>query len=314
MGHEQFLYYLGALGLGALHAFEPGHGKTLIASYMIGTRGRAVDGILLGFIVTFTHTFSVIILGLVAKLLSTSFTDQQLHGWLGLFSSLLIITVGIWMLRQRLSGDSAGHSHFHIFDKGHDHCHDHTHSHEAHEKLTNVHKNEVTDDHSHDHDHHTHQHSESRNTHSHEHGQEKNKHTHRHKAHTHDHDQNHSHKHQSTQNITNNKEVGRSKWDILFLGISGGLVPCPAAIAALLMAIAAGQIAKGFTMAILFSVGLGLVMMSIGVFLSYASNLTKKLDTSPKFTNAMGLISASVITILGTVTLYHAILSLTASA
>lgn len=106
--------------------------------------------------------------------------------------------------------------------------------------------------------------------------------------------------------------MGRSKWDILFLGVSGGLVPCPAAIAALLVAIAAGQIAKGFTMAILFSVGLGLVMMSIGVFLSFAGNLTKKIDSSPKFAHVMGLISATVITILGSVTLYHAIQSLTA--
>lgn len=108
--------------------------------------------------------------------------------------------------------------------------------------------------------------------------------------------------------------MGRSKLDILFLGVSGGLVPCPAAITALLAAIAAGQIAKGFTMAILFSVGLGLVMMSIGVFLSYAGNLTKKIDSSPKFANIMGLISATIITILGSITLYHSILSLMAPA
>ncbi|MHB1349780.1 MAG: HoxN/HupN/NixA family nickel/cobalt transporter [Desulfobulbaceae bacterium] len=53
---QNLMLYLGAIALGALHSFEPGHGKTLIAAYMIGTRGRAIDGMLLGLIVTFTHT------------------------------------------------------------------------------------------------------------------------------------------------------------------------------------------------------------------------------------------------------------------
>ena len=77
---QDIVLYLGAMALGALHAFEPGHGKTIIAAYMIGTRGRAIDGILLGFIVTFTHTFSVIILGIIAKLLSQTYSEAQLHG------------------------------------------------------------------------------------------------------------------------------------------------------------------------------------------------------------------------------------------
>lgn len=102
------MLYLGAVTLGALHAFEPGHGKTLIAAYMIGTKGRAIDGMLLGLIVTFTHTFSVILLGIVARLLSTSYSETELHAWLGLFSAILILIVGIWMLKQRLGKDS-GH-------------------------------------------------------------------------------------------------------------------------------------------------------------------------------------------------------------
>ena len=97
--HADLMIYLGAMALGALHAFEPGHGKSIIAAYMIGTKGRAIDGIILGFIVTFTHTFSVIILGIIARVLSHSFTDAQLHVWLGFFSSLLILGVVLWMLR-----------------------------------------------------------------------------------------------------------------------------------------------------------------------------------------------------------------------
>ncbi|RJQ53929.1 MAG: nickel/cobalt efflux protein RcnA, partial [Desulfobacteraceae bacterium] len=145
---QNLMLYFGAVMLGALHAFEPGHGKTLIAAYMIGTRGRAVDGMLLGLIVTFTHTFSVILLGIVARLLSTSYSETELHAWLGLFSAILILIVGIWMLKQRL-GRNSGHLHFHLFSKGHHHDHDaHTHSPEHH-----AHSHQL-DDHAHDHDHH----------------------------------------------------------------------------------------------------------------------------------------------------------------
>lgn len=247
--------------MGALHAFEPGHGKTIIAAYMIGTRGRAIDGILLGFIVTFTHTFSVIILGLIAKLLSQTYSAEQLHGWLGLISAVLILAVGLWMLRQRLSG--SGHRHFHLFGKGHDHGHGQTH--------------QQVDSHHHDlHDHH------------------------------------HAHHHHQHRQVTD-KTAAKAQpgiWNLLILGISGGLVPCPAAIATLLAAIAAGRIAMGLTMAIFFSLGLGLVMMVIGVVLSQAGRLTRRFESNPDFSRRMGIVSAVIITILGTLTLFHSIRTL----
>ncbi|MDF1577419.1 MAG: sulfite exporter TauE/SafE family protein [Desulfobulbales bacterium] len=266
------MLYLGALTLGALHAFEPGHGKTLIAAYMIGSRGRTIDGILLGIIVTFTHTFSVIILGLVAKILATTYTEEQLHGWLGLFSALLILGVGLWMLRQRLK-KTGGHVHFHLFGKGHDHGPPHP-------------------AHDHHHDHHPHTHE----AHSHP-------HPHDHAAHLHEHD------HQS-KTAAAPKPHRPGKLDLLLLGISGGLVPCPAAIATLLAAIAAGRTAQGLTLAIFFSLGLGLVMMTIGAVLAHAGRLTDKLDKSPEFSRRMGIFSASIITVLGFVTLYHSIRTL----
>jgi len=111
---------------------------------MIGTRGRALDGILLGLIVTFTHTFSVIILGIVAKVLFKNYSETEFYGWLGLVSSILILGVGLWMLRQRITG-KIGHRHFHVFCKEHHH-HDHNHSHDH------------NHDHDHCHDHHDHDH------------------------------------------------------------------------------------------------------------------------------------------------------------
>ncbi|NOQ46939.1 MAG: high frequency lysogenization protein HflD [Desulfobulbaceae bacterium] len=264
------MLYIGAMTLGALHAFEPGHGKTLIAAYMIGTKGRAIDGMLLGMIVTFTHTFSVLLLGIVAKVLSKTYSEEQLHGWLGLFSALLILAVGIWMLRQRLK-KSGGHVHLHLFGKAHSHDH-------------------------HDHDHHDHDHH----------------HTHDDLSHHNDdhlHEDNHSH-----GQIVASKPVHAphkpGKLGLLVLGISGGLVPCPAAIATLLAAIAAGRIAQGLTLVIFFSLGLGLVMMTIGVVLSQASKLTEKIGSSENFSRRMGILSALIITVIGTVTLFHSVKTL----
>lgn len=271
---QDLMLYFGAIALGALHAFEPGHGKTLIAAYMIGTRGRAMDGVLLGLIVTFTHTFSVIMLGVIAKILSHTYTETQLHAWLGLGSSILILIVGIWMLKQRLGG--SGGQHFHLFGHGgHGHGHGHGHSHSA--------------------------------PHGHDHGEDDHKHQHENGS-VHGHDHPHEHKHSvKTGHGQAPPKQPYDKWNLLILGVSGGLVPCPAAIATLLAAIAAGRIAQGLTMAIFFSVGLGVVMMAIGVLLSHAGRLTEHIAANQEFGRRMGILSAVVITILGAYTLYHSI-------
>ena len=95
--------------------------------------------------------------------------------------------------------------------------------------------------------------------------------------------------------------------NLFLLGISGGLVPCPASIATLLAAIAAGRTAQGLTIALFFSLGLGLVMMTIGVLLSQAGKLTEKLDSSPEFSRKMGIFSAVIITVIGFATLLHSV-------
>jgi nickel/cobalt transporter (NicO) family protein len=250
------MLYSGAITLGALHAFEPGHGKTLIAAYMIGTKGRAWDGFLLGVIVTVTHTFSVVLLGLIAMILSRTYSDEVLHNWLGLFSASLILLVGIWMLKQRLAG--MGHSHFHLFGKGQGHDHHH-HDH-------------------HDHDHH-------------------------HDHHHHDHAHPHPHSPKAASAPT-------SKWELLLLGISGGIIPCPAAIAVLLAAIAAGKIAHGLSITLFFSLGLGLVMMSIGVALSQTNRLTKKIDENLDLGRKIGIVSAVLIILIGSYTMWHSVTSI----
>jgi ABC-type nickel/cobalt efflux system permease component RcnA len=89
---------------GAAHALTPGHGKALVAGYLIGTRGRPRDAVLLGATVTVTHTAGVFGLGLVTLLLSRFIVPEQLYPWLTLVSGLLVVGVGAAVLRQRLGG------------------------------------------------------------------------------------------------------------------------------------------------------------------------------------------------------------------
>ena len=103
---------------GAAHALTPGHGKAIVAGYLVGTKGRPVDAVLLGGIVTITHTIGVFALGFVTLLLSHFIVPETLYPWLTLTSGLLVVVVGGSVLWQRARG------------KGHDHDHHHHHQRE----------------------------------------------------------------------------------------------------------------------------------------------------------------------------------------
>ena len=139
-----------ALFLGAAHALEPGHGKTIVAAYLIGSRGTVGNALFLGGIVSFTHTFSVILLGLVALFASQYIHPEQIFPWLGTASGLLIIGLGTWLLVNHLRGRGFGHSH----EEEHHGHHDHSHEEEHH--------------HDHPHGEHHHSHEEEHHGHSHE--------------------------------------------------------------------------------------------------------------------------------------------------
>jgi nickel/cobalt transporter (NicO) family protein len=96
------LMLLGALGWGALHALSPGHGKAMVAAYLVGTRGGVRDAVVLGGTVTLTHTIGVFALGLVTLALSQYVLPEQLYPWLTLASGLMVVAVGAGVLRSRL--------------------------------------------------------------------------------------------------------------------------------------------------------------------------------------------------------------------
>jgi nickel/cobalt exporter len=112
-----------ALFWGAAHALEPGHGKAIVAGYLVGARGRPRDAVLLGLIVTVSHTLGVFALGLVTLALSEFIVPDQLYPWLNLVAGLLVVGVGVAVLRSRL------HDWLHAQLGGHGHPHDHEHGH-----------------------------------------------------------------------------------------------------------------------------------------------------------------------------------------
>ena len=112
---------------GAAHALSPGHGKSIITAYLVGSRGTARHAFVLGGTVTITHTIGVFALGLVTLSLSQFILPEQLYPWLNLISALLIVGVGLSVLRWRVRewrrpAQHADHHHHHDHDHGH---HDH---------------------------------------------------------------------------------------------------------------------------------------------------------------------------------------------
>jgi ABC-type nickel/cobalt efflux system permease component RcnA len=119
------LLLLVAFGWGALHALSPGHGKAMVAAYLIGTRGTARHAVWLGVTVTITHTIGVFALGLVTLALSQYVLPEDLYPWLTLVSGLMVVAIGAAVLRARYRSHCHGHGHHH----GHDHSHSHGEGH-----------------------------------------------------------------------------------------------------------------------------------------------------------------------------------------
>jgi ABC-type nickel/cobalt efflux system permease component RcnA len=135
---------------GGLHALSPGHGKTLVGAYLVGSRSRFSHAVFLGLTVTLTHTIGVFALGLLTLGTSHLLPMEQVYPWLSLLSGALVATIGLNLLIQRLqslgiiqkwalrlgyalpayASAESNHHHTHsVYDHGHDHHHDHVHHH-----------------------------------------------------------------------------------------------------------------------------------------------------------------------------------------
>ncbi|RYG60861.1 hypothetical protein EON80_24355, partial [bacterium] len=210
-----------ALAFGAVHALSPGHGKTMVAAYLVGSRGTPRHAVLLGMVVTITHTFGVFALGIALLFASRYILPEKLFPVLSALSGLLIFGVGLWLFMSRWQGISSGHSHG-----------DHSHSH---------------DGHTHSHDEHTHDHGDHAHDHAHDHAPHSHDHEHSHGAHVHSHGGK-AHSHDVPDGPITMKTL-------VALGISGGIVPCPEALVVLLAAVKLHRIGYGMVLITAFSIG-----------------------------------------------------------
>jgi len=276
-GNTQFglLLFVFAVLLGGLHALTPGHGKAVVAAYLVGSRGRVRDAVALGWIVTLTHTLSVVALGLVLLLISNFVLPRWLQPALELGSGLLIVLLGLYLLASRLYQLRTGRGlRGRRPDAAPALAHDHDHDHAQTQGAA-----------------HEHNHEDDGHAHSHESGQ------------VHDHGAGaHSHV----------PPAGTSARDLIALGISGGLVPCPDALAILLLTLPVGQIGLGLALVSSFSLGLAAVLIIIGVLMVRARALLERLlpgrgDASPGWVRALPVASAVVVVVLGVVLMVGAV-------
>jgi ABC-type nickel/cobalt efflux system permease component RcnA len=212
-----------AFAMGAFHALEPGHGKTLVAAYLVGSRGTWQHAVYLGAITTFTHTFTVFVLGLAVLAVSRTVPIEQIFPYLSIASAVTIVVFGVWLLWNRIAAfRNHGHHHGH-----HHHDHDHTdgHSHEPPGKVT--------------------------------------------------------------------------AGNLIALGVSGGLVPCPASLVLLLGAMALNRLPLGLALIFAFSLGMAGILTAIGVIVVYAKRWLPQTTGHSHGFHFAAIASAAVMTLIG---------------
>ena len=239
-----------AVALGAMHAMSPGHGKTVVGAYLVGSKGTTKHAVFLGLTVTITHTLGVFAIGLITLFASNYILPERIMPFLGFVSGLLVFFIGISLFKDRLFGFMGWKKA--ILDHHHDHEHD------------------GDDGVPHSHDGVTHTHGGS------------------------------THSHALPDEIT---------WrNLLALGISGGLLPCPSALVLMLSAISLGRIGYGLILTVAFSVGLAATLTIVGlIFLNIRNFFGRTALSDNQLFKILPVFSAFVIAFVGAVICYNSI-------
>lgn len=222
----------GAIALGALHGLEPGHSKTMMAAFIIAVKGTVRQAVMLGLAATLSHTLIVWLIALGGMYISTRFTPEAVEPWLQMVSAVIILATAFWMFMRTYRGEKNWLTEIqqenhthHHHDHGHGHGHDHDHDH------GHVH-------HDHDHHHDNHYDDEYQDAHARAHARE------------------------IKTRFTGGKATNSQ---VLLFGLTGGLIPCPAAITVLLICLQLKAFTLGATMVLSFSIGLALTLVTVGV-------------------------------------------------
>jgi nickel/cobalt transporter (NicO) family protein len=224
---EGLFFLVSSFWAGALHAATPGHGKTIAAAYIVGARGKPVDALILGIFVTLSHTTGIVLVGVLSSLGSAWLVPQRIEAWLALAMGLLVVGLGLWMLWMQRGLLALAMGEPALAGHPHEHAHGPDHHHEHGHHL--------------DH-HHAHDHAAGEDTGWHSHGW----------------GTYHSHR---IDLVTDN----RPKLAVLLaLGIAGGILPDPAALALLLGALASGKVMLGLLTVLVFSLGFAATLVVVG--------------------------------------------------
>jgi nickel/cobalt transporter (NicO) family protein len=340
----------GAILWGAIHSLSPGHGKTLVGAYLVGSRATPRHAIFLALTTTVTHTLGIFGLGCLTLFASRYIVPEQLYPWMSLASGLVVVAIGLnlllnrWNQAKRVSAQARLSFHPRVWFKtrfcrgfapikssvsasfktrssiepsdskvdsqvngqvlalvsestyrspkklsDHDHhfpdLDHHSHS-----------------DHGHNHHGHHHHHHHIRD-HSHSHGYSQN-HSHSHiYGHSYDHSHSHDHKHDQAHyhsHLPPDADGSPVTWrSLLALGISGGLIPCPAALVLLLSCVAFGNVGLGLSLVLAFSLGLAGVLTGLGLLMVYAKQLFNYLPAPKRSFRFLPIVSALGITVIG---------------
>lgn len=241
-GHPIVLFAI-AFALGALHGLEPGHSKTMIAAYIVAVRGTVFQAVLLGISAAASHSIIVWVLAGVALSAGNALIAETAEPYFMIASGTIVLAIAAWMA-GRLAGQRAARPAFAgAYATGVPHPHDHGHAHDP--------------DHPHDHDH------------------------------DHDHDRAHGHAHRSAgadaharahaAQIRRQLATGRTgTGQTILFGLTGGLIPCPAAITVLLVCLHLDSIGLGIALVTSFSIGLGVTLVTVGMLAAWGTRLVSR--------------------------------------
>jgi nickel/cobalt exporter len=223
---EALFYILSSFWAGAVHAATPGHGKTIAAAYIVGARGKPIDALILGVFVTLSHTSGIVVVGVLASMGSAWLMPQMIEAYLALGTGILVIGLGLWMLWTQRALLALAMG----------------------EPAPAAVAAGVA--HSYDGYDHTHEHGHE---HHHHHGEEPG-------WHSHGWGTRHSHR----LDVVTNEQ--RPKLAVLLvLGVVGGILPDPTALAILLAALSSGKVLLGLTTVVVFSLGFAATLVAVGV-------------------------------------------------
>lgn len=315
-----WLFIPSAIGLGALHGLEPGHSKTMMAAFIIAVRGTLTQAVLLGLSATLSHTAVVWVVALAGVYFGQHWDATTAEPVFQLASAAIIIAVALWMLWR--TWHRHGHDHGHTHEPAHDHAHGQNH----------VHRHEFEGDHQHDHDHrHPHDHGHSPHhgastspvhapAHHSQPGQTHPAHASQRVAAPADEDalrtmmtgEEDAHARAHARDIRRrfaNRQVTTGQ--IILFGLTGGLVPCPAAITVLLLCLQLKHFALGATLVAGFSVGLALTMVSCGVLAALgARHVSRHWPGWGRMADRAPYLSGALMTLVGLYMGYQGLVAL----